>query len=77
MDWKEHITSNAVICHGQACIRGTRIPVSVVLDNLAAGLSPEEIVKSYPPLCLDDIRAAMGYAAEIAREHVLPIKRTA
>jgi uncharacterized protein (DUF433 family) len=77
MDWKERVTSDEKICHGQACIRGTRIPVSVVLDNLAAGLSPEEIVKSYPALCLDDVRATMSYAAEIAREHVLPIKRTA
>jgi uncharacterized protein (DUF433 family) len=49
MDWRSRISTDPTICHGQACIRGTRIPVSVVLDNLAAGLTPLEIVKSYPP----------------------------
>ncbi len=47
--------------------------VSVVLDNLAAGLTTEEIVKSYPPLTIDDVRAAVGYAADLARERVIPI----
>lgn len=45
--------------------------VTVVLDNLADGESPEEIVKSYPPLTLEDVRAAIGYAAELARDQVL------
>lgn len=71
MDWREHIAVDPMICHGQACIKGTRIPASVVLDNLAAGLSPAEIVKSYPSLTPQAIQAAMGYAAELARERVL------
>ena len=46
--------------------------VSVVLDNLAAGLSPAEIVRSYPSLHPDDVAAAMAYAAELARERIVP-----
>ena len=72
MDWTDHISVDASICHGKACIRGTRIMVSVVLDNLAAGLTPTEVVRSYPSLQCDDVAAAMAYAAELARERVVP-----
>jgi uncharacterized protein (DUF433 family) len=71
MDWRERITVDPAICHGKACIKGTRIMVSVVLDNLAAGLKPEEILASYPTLTLEDIQAAVSYAAELARERVV------
>jgi uncharacterized protein (DUF433 family) len=54
IDWHAHIISDPAIAHGKVCIRGTRIPVSVVLDNLAAGLSVEEIIRSYPSLSLED-----------------------
>lgn len=50
---------------GKACIRGTRIPVAVVLANLAEGLSAEEIVKSYPTLTAACIQAALAYAADL------------
>ncbi len=50
MNWRDYIVSNPAVCHGNACVKGTRIPVSVVLDNLAAGLSAEEIIRSYPSL---------------------------
>lgn len=72
MNWSEHISIDPNICHGKACIRGTRVMVSVVLDNLAAGLSSIEIVRSYPSLQPDDLAAAMFYAAELARERVVP-----
>ena len=68
MDWRERISIDPAVCHGQACVKGTRIPVAVVLDNLAAGLSADEIVASYPPLRVEDVRAATAYAAELARE---------
>ena len=71
MDWRARIVSAPTIAHGKACVRGTRIPVSVVLDNLATGLSPEEIVRSYPSLSLDDVRASVAYGAEIARERLI------
>jgi len=75
MEWRDHISVDPVVCHGQARIKGTRIPVAVVLDNLAAGLSPEEIVASYPPLRIDDVRAAAAYAADLARERIVEIGR--
>jgi uncharacterized protein (DUF433 family) len=71
MDWREHIVVDPGVCHGQACIRGTRIPAAVVLDNLAAGLSAADILKSYPSLTEQAIHAAVAYAAELARERVL------
>jgi uncharacterized protein (DUF433 family) len=71
MRWQEHITVDPDICHGRACIKGTRIMVSVVLDNLAAGLTPEEIVRSYPSLNHEAVRAAIAYAAELGRERVV------
>ena len=74
MDWRDHITVDPNVCHGQACIKGTRIMVSVVLDNLAAGQQADEIGQSYPSLTTEDVHAAMAYAAELARERnvVLP-----
>jgi len=68
MDWRERITVDPAICHGQACIKGTRVMVSLVLDNLAAGVTPDEILSSYPSLSAADIQAAIAYAAELARE---------
>lgn len=71
MNWKDRISVDPSICHGQACIKGTRVMVSVVLDNLAANVSEDEILKSYPTLDKDDINAAVSYAAELARERVI------
>jgi uncharacterized protein (DUF433 family) len=71
MNWSERITVDPGVCHGKACIRGTRIMVSVVLDNLAAGLSSAEVVRSYPTLQPEDVAAAMAYAADLARERIV------
>lgn len=68
MNWRDRISVDAEVCHGQACIKGTRIMVSVVLDNLAAGMAYEEMLRSYPSLESDDVSAAVAYAAELARE---------
>ncbi len=68
MNLSDFISSDPRICHGKACIRGTRIMVSVILDNLAADVSPQDILKSYPSLKPEDIKAAITYAAELARE---------
>lgn len=73
MNWREHITVDPQVCHGKACVTGTRVLVSVVLDNLAAGLSAEEITKSYPSVSLDAVRAALSYAADLAGERVVSI----
>lgn len=66
--WREHISVNPAICHGKACIRGTRVMVSVILDNVAAGVSHADILRSYPALTEADIEAALAYAAELTRE---------
>lgn len=70
-NWEQRIISDPRICHGKPCIRGTRIMVSVILDNLADGLSADEIVAEYPPLTLEDVRAAIAYAAVLTREEEL------
>jgi uncharacterized protein (DUF433 family) len=67
MSWQEQITVDPQVCHGRACIKGTRVMVSVILDNLAVGVSHKEILKSYPSLGPKDIQAAIAYAAELAR----------
>jgi len=73
MDWRERIVVDPTVCHGKPCFKGTRILVSVVLDNLAAGISTEEILKSYPALTPEDIQAAIAYAADLARERVVAL----
>ncbi len=73
MDWRNYITADPAICHGKACIKGTRIMVSIVLDNLAAGIMPDEILRSYPSLSRDAIQAALAYAADLARERVVAL----
>ena len=71
MNWRDHITVDPGICHGKACIAGTRILVTTVLDNLASGLDPDEITGSYPSLTRESIQAAVCYAAELAKERVI------
>ena len=73
MDWRDHITVDPEVCHGKACVRGTRVLVSVVLDNLAAGLSVDEVTRSYPSLSADAVRAALAYAADLAGERVVAV----
>jgi uncharacterized protein (DUF433 family) len=73
MNWQNHIVVDPTVCHGKACFKGTRIMVSVILDNLAVGLSDDEILKSYPSLNREAIQAAITYAAELARERVVAI----
>jgi uncharacterized protein (DUF433 family) len=71
MDWRTRISADPAICHGKACIKGTRIMASVVLDNLAAGQTPDEVLQLYPTLRREDVTAAIAYAAELARERVV------
>jgi uncharacterized protein (DUF433 family) len=75
MNWRDDISIDPAVCHGQACIKGTRIMVSVILDNLAAGLSVEEILGSYPSLTREAIQAAIAYAADLSRERIIAISR--
>ncbi len=72
MSWQDHIAVDPEVCHGKACIKGTRVMVSVILDNLAAKVPRAEILTSYPSLREADIDASMAYAAELARERIVP-----
>jgi uncharacterized protein (DUF433 family) len=61
------------VCFGRPVIRGTRIWVSLIVDNLAEGVSEAELLAAYPQLAPEDVRAALAYAAEMTRERVLPL----
>jgi uncharacterized protein (DUF433 family) len=73
MDWRDRISVDPNVCHGKACIKGTRIMISVILDNLAAGETTERILRSYPTLQADDIPAALRSASEMARERIVAL----
>jgi len=66
----ERIVVDPKVCGGKPCIRGTRVHVAIILDGLAEGLTPEQIVDHYPQLTLDDIYAALAYAAELSQENI-------
>ncbi len=69
----KRISVDPNVCFGKPCIRGTRIEVALILDNLAEGVSEEEILAAYPSLSAEDIRAALAFAAEMTRERVIPV----
>lgn len=73
MNWRKHIVVDQAILHGQACFKGTRVPVTVVLDNLAAGVTEAELRAEYPTLPEGAVSAAIAYAAELAKERVLDL----
>lgn len=68
----DRITFDPRIMGGRACIRGMRIPVSVIVGQIAGGASPEQIVADYPDLDREDVRQALAYAAWLTREEVIP-----
>jgi len=72
-DLLSRITVNPRVLHGQACLRGLRIPVHLVVGLVASGMSFDEILDDYPDLERDDIRAALEYAAFVTRENIIPV----
>ena len=64
MNWRDRIIVDPAIHHGDPCIKGTRVPVSVIAGSIADGDSTEQLLAAYPQLTLDDIRAALKLAAE-------------
>ena len=73
--WQDYITVDPNICHGKACIKGTRVMVTVILDNLAAGFDADQIVESYPTVSREAVQATLGYAAELAKDRVATLGR--
>ena len=74
MDWRRRISIDPNVCHGKACIKGTRVMVSVILDNLAEGESYESIISGYH-VVLEDIQAAIAYAADLAEERHVSLEQ--
>jgi uncharacterized protein (DUF433 family) len=73
----DRISIDPQVCFGKPCIKGTRIWVSLILDFLASGETEKAILAAYPQLQPEDIRAALSYAAELARERIVPVPNAA
>jgi uncharacterized protein (DUF433 family) len=71
VDWRDRVVIDPDVHHGDPCIKGTRIPVSVIVGSIADGMSPDEVRAAYPQLSLQDIQAALAYAAEVLRHEVI------
>ena len=69
----DRISIDPNVCFGKPCIKGTRIWVSLILDFLASGETPQQILANYPQLTEEDLRAAIAYAAEVTRERIIPV----
>ncbi len=69
--WQNRIVVDLDIHHGEPCIKGTRIPVAIVIGSLADGMTPEEIRAAYPQLTHEDVRTALSYAADTLRQDIL------
>ena len=70
----DRISINSNICHGQACVKGTRMPVHQILRMLANGDTVEDLLGEYPFLSREDIMASLDYAAGLAEEQITPIE---
>ena len=69
--WQERIQISPDIHHGDPCIKGTRVPVAMIIGSLADGMSATEIREAYPQLALDDVYAALAYAADVVHQDIL------
>ena len=63
-DWRERIVIDPAIHHGEPCIKGTRVPVSVIVGSVADGDTSEQILEAWPQLTGEDVKAALKFAAE-------------
>jgi uncharacterized protein (DUF433 family) len=75
-DWRTRISIDPAVHHGEPCITGTRVAVSVIVGSVADGDSVADLIKSYPQLKAEDIAAALNYAADAVRGYkVVPFRR--
>ena len=70
VDWRDRITVSPDLHHGEPCIKGTRIPVKIIIGSMADGMTPEEIMAAYPQLTREDILAALAYAARMLHDDI-------
>lgn len=76
--YEERITVDPDICFGKPCIKGTRIPVYMIIELIEQGLSPQEIIKQcYPDITIEDIKACLHYAAGILQNEEVSLKEVA
>jgi len=76
INWQKYVVIDPEIHHGEPCIKGTRVPVAVIVGSIADGLTTDEVLKEYPQLTSDAVRAALAYAAEVLHHEVLlPLAR--
>ena len=73
---EEHLASDPAICGGQVCIKGTRIPASIVLGALAGGDTIDDVLRGHPGVTRDDISAVLAYGAKLATERIVPLAKT-
>ena len=74
VDWKARVIMDPEVHHGDPCVKGTRVPVSIIVGSIADGMGVEEVRAAYPQLSAEDIRAALAYAAEVVqREVIIPL----
>ena len=73
----ERISIDPTVCHGQACVKGTRVPVHQVVRMLANGDTVDDLLAEYPSLSKDDVLACLEYAAALAEEQVSPLEESA
>ncbi len=71
---KNHIVANPEVCGGEPCVKGTRIPVYIVLSHLAAGEDFSTLLENFPSLTAEDIQECLKFASELAQEKVLPLE---
>ena len=71
VDWKERVVIDPQLHHGDPCIKGTRVPVSIIVGSIADGMGVDEVRGAYPQLSVEDIRAALAYAAEVLRQEII------
>jgi uncharacterized protein (DUF433 family) len=71
MRWQERVVIAPDLHHGDPCIKGTRVPVAMIVGSLADGMTPEEIREAYPQLTTEDIQAALAYAADVIHPDIL------
>jgi len=76
MDWRERIAIDPAIHHGDPCIKGTRVPVSVIVGSIGDGDTFDEVFGAYPHITVEDIRAALKFAAEaVSDSDFIPLSR--
>jgi uncharacterized protein (DUF433 family) len=68
------VTLDPAVCGGKPCVRGTRIHIAIILDSLAEGATPAEILEQYPSLQMEDLRGALAYAADLAQENTWKLR---